>query len=86
MKNTYSKLKEKDVVNVCSGRRLGNISDLEIDLSTGKISKLIVPGGNRCFNLFGSKNTLRIPWECIEKIGDDTILVRIPELPPGKRE
>lgn len=81
MISTYSKLKEKDVINICNGKRLGCISDLELDLTNGRIIKLIVPGGSRCFNLLGDKNKICIPWQCIEKIGDDAILVHIAELP-----
>ena len=30
-------LKEKEVINVCSGRRLGCIADVEINICTGEI-------------------------------------------------
>lgn len=84
MLSTFSKLKDKDVINICNGKRLGYVSDLEIDLSSGRIIKLILPGGGKCFNLFGCKNQLCIPWQCIEKIGDDAILVHVSELPQIK--
>ena len=33
----FSELKEKEVINICDGKRLGSICDLEIDSMTGKI-------------------------------------------------
>lgn len=82
MINTFSNLKDKDVINICNGKRLGYVTDLEIDLRSGRIIKLILPSGNKCFNFFSDKNLLCIPWQCIEKIGDDAILVHLAELPP----
>lgn len=33
-------LKEKEVINVCSGRRLGCIADVEINICTGEIEAI----------------------------------------------
>lgn len=82
MYGTFSSLKDKDVINICNGKRLGSITDLELDLKNGRIIKLLLPSGNKCFNFFSDKNMLCIPWQCIEKIGDDAVLVRLAELPP----
>ena len=37
-------LKEKEVINVCSGRRLGCIADVEINICTGEIEAIVIPG------------------------------------------
>ncbi|MDD3796386.1 MAG: YlmC/YmxH family sporulation protein [Lachnospiraceae bacterium] len=72
-------LKQKEVINICSCRSLGCISDMEIDCRTGTIIALIVPGpGRLCWSL-GRDTEFVIPWECIVQIGDDIILVRIKE-------
>lgn len=39
-----SELRNRDVVNVNNGERLGLIHDLDIDLEKGTIRALIVPG------------------------------------------
>ena len=65
----------KEVVNVCDGRRLGFVSDLEIRMPEGTVCALIVPGPIRFFGLFGRGEDYYIPWECIRKIGDDIILI-----------
>lgn len=76
----FCKLREKEVINICNGKRLGFISDAEIDVNTGKILRIIVPKNSKCFSFSGNKNSFIIPWQNIERIGDDAILVRISEL------
>lgn len=71
-----NELRNKDVINICDGRRLGCVVDVEIDICCGRLVSIIVPGDNR---LFSFKNCeISIPWERIERIGDDTILVNLP--------
>jgi YlmC/YmxH family sporulation protein len=73
-----SDLRNRDVVNIVDGRRLGTICDLDMDLEKGRITAVIVPGGTRFFNFFGGGRDYVIPWENIIKIGVDTILVDLP--------
>ena len=40
----YGKLKQKEVVNIIEGCSLGYICDLEIDIATGRICSIVVPG------------------------------------------
>ena len=39
-----SELRAREVICVNDGRKLGLVTDLEIDLETGKIRALVVPG------------------------------------------
>lgn len=71
-----SEFQVKDVVNVSDGRRLGNIGDIDIDISTGKIQAVIISKRSRMLGLFGKEEEFIIPWEQIVKIGEDVILVR----------
>ena len=68
--------KQKEVVNITDGRRLGYIQDVEANFETGEITAIIVPGSNKFFNI-GNKNDIIIPWNKIKRIGDDIILVEI---------
>ena len=68
-------IRNKEVVNICDGRRLGFVGDLEIRMPEGTVCALIVPGPYRFFGIFGRGEDYYIPWECIRKIGDDIILV-----------
>jgi YlmC/YmxH family sporulation protein len=71
-----SEFQIKDVVNVSDGKRLGNIGDIEINLSTGKIEAVVISGSGRVLGFFGKENEVVIPWKNIIKIGQDVILVR----------
>ncbi len=68
-----AELREKDVISTKDGRKLGFITDFEIDVTCGKICAVIVSpcGGYFAF----SKGEVRIPWDKIECIGEDAILV-----------
>jgi YlmC/YmxH family sporulation protein len=71
-----SEFQIKDVVNVADGKRLGNIGDIEINLTTGKIDAVVISGSGRVLGFFGKDDDVVIPWKNIIKIGQDVILVR----------
>ena len=75
MLNRLADLRCKEVVNVCDGARLGFVSDVVIDVVTGKVISVVVPGPCRVFGLFLHEDDLLIPWNCIKRIGPDLILV-----------
>ncbi|QOS99546.1 YlmC/YmxH family sporulation protein [Brevibacterium sp. JNUCC-42] len=74
-----SEFQAKEVVNIIDGKRLGQISDLEIDLKVGRVEAIVVPGEGRFFGLFAGSNEHVIPWRNIVKIGKDVVLVRLEE-------
>jgi len=77
----FSELRQKEVVNVNNGRRLGCVSDLDIDPVCGQISAIIVPGVLRFTRLFHfDGGGLVIPWSRVVKLGDDVILVDVDEV------
>ncbi len=73
---TFSELRRKDIINVCTGARLGRICDMEMDDCTGIVSALVVPGPSRLWGLLRSAEEIVIPYCKIQKIGDDVILVQ----------
>jgi YlmC/YmxH family sporulation protein len=83
-----SELKCMEVVNIKDGKRLGYVSDVQIDLCDGRLLAIIVPGPGKFCGLFGGGEDYIIPWCEIEKIGDDIILVccTIPERPKEKEK
>ena len=70
-------LQKKEVVNINDGKRLGFLYDIEIDLNTGKIGSIIVPGKGRVLGIFGKYEEHIINFSQIKKVGDDIILVDI---------
>ena len=77
MRIRFTELKMREVINVCTGVRLGYVSDAVINTEAGQITAIIVPGRCRFFGLFGREDDYVIPWECIKKFGDDIILIEI---------
>lgn len=84
MLTLFSCVKNKEVINITDGKRLGCICDLEIDACCGKILKIVLPSCDGFFSSFSAKNNICIPWDNIERIGDDIILVRDCEYRPKK--
>lgn len=74
-----SELREREVINILDGKKLGFTSDLEIDPETGKIIALVLPAPGRFRWLLGRTGEIIIPWRQIKKIGSDVILVELPE-------
>lgn len=72
-----SDLTEKEVVNITDGRRIGLITDLEVDLHKGRINAVIIPDGGRMGGIFSKELEYEIKWSQIKKIGEDVILVEI---------
>ena len=71
-------LAKKEIINLCGGGRLGYASDVEFDVENACILALLVAQNTRLLG-FGKTEYLRIPWRCIECIGEDTVLVRMNE-------
>lgn len=67
----------KEVINISDGKRLGFVQDVCADLESGKITSIIVPGGNKLLSRFSNENDIVITWDKIRCIGDDIILVEI---------
>ncbi|GAE29162.1 YlmC/YmxH family sporulation protein [Alkalihalobacillus hemicellulosilyticus] len=73
-----SELQAKDIVNMENGKRLGQLTDIEIDLQSGQIKALVISGTGRVMSMFGKEvEEIIIPWKNIIRIGSDVILVEL---------
>lgn len=70
-----AEMRNKEVINIKNGERIGFISDLEIDTQTARIKSLIIYGRLRFFGLLGREKDMIIPWKDITLFGDDAVLV-----------
>ena len=71
----FSDLNCKEVICVCDGKRLGFVSDAELELPEGNITAVIVTGPCRFLGLCGKRDDYVIPWRCIKRVGPDILLV-----------
>ena len=70
-----SDLTEKEIIDISTGKRMGSIIDVVINM-TGNISKLILEDKKNTRKLFSTnKEDISLDWRQIIKIGDDIILV-----------
>lgn len=75
MKCRIEELKYKEVIDIANGGRYGFVGDLEIELSSGTIRSIIIPGRLRCLGLLGREADLVLPWSAVKRFGEDIILV-----------
>jgi YlmC/YmxH family sporulation protein len=72
-----SEMREKEVINICDGERLGNICDVDFEVKTGRICSLIIPGPCKVFGILGRDQEYIIPYDRIQRIGTDVVLVEV---------
>ena len=75
MEFRIGELCRKEVIDVMDGSRYGYVGDAEIDLETGQVRALVVPGRLRLLGLLGREEDHIFPWAAIKRLGDDIILV-----------
>ncbi|MCL2797916.1 MAG: YlmC/YmxH family sporulation protein [Firmicutes bacterium] len=81
---SFCELRQKEVVNVLDGRRLGRIIDLIFCPGPGgEVKGIVIPYARRFF--FSRAQDVFVPMSCIRKIGEDVILIEL-ILESGARE
>jgi len=87
METRVGELRCKEVISVTDGTRYGYVGDAEVDLETGEVRSLIVPGRLRLFGLLGRDPERVFPWSSVRRFGEDIILVEgeAPALPHRRR-
>ncbi len=71
-----AELKDRQVVNVLDGNVLGFVGDVELDTTNGKLSALVIFGKPKAMGFLGREDDIIIPWEDIDVIGSETVLVK----------
>ena len=59
----------KEVICISDGRRLGFICDVEVEIPSGNVLAIVVPGPGRLLGVIGPRDDYIIPWNCIKRIG-----------------
>lgn len=81
-----SKLKEKEVVSVDSGKRLGRIADVEVSLEEERIMAIVLQADGGRVSFFQRQEERVIAWEKIVRVGEDVVLVRGEGMVPMKEK
>lgn len=72
-------VKLKEVINTCNCKKLGYVSDLDVDLCSGRVVAIVVSRGSSVCGFLGSNTCYLIPYDCIKKLGENLIFVEICE-------
>lgn len=75
MKCKLSDLRKKEVISAVDGARIGYVDDVIVETKTACIVAFVIFGRNFLFGIFGKGEDYIIPWEKIDLIGEDTIIV-----------
>ena len=75
MQCSFEALRNKEVIDIENGERLGFIDDVEINLSTAEVNALIIFGREKFFGLLGHEENIVIPCQEIKVVGNDVILI-----------
>ena len=81
MKCRIVDLRNKDVININTGRKLGTVGDVEVDTCTAKLVAVVIYGKPKLFGLLGHEDDCVVCWDDIAVIGQDSVLVKC-DLPP----
>ncbi len=73
---TFSKLCEKEVISIKSGKKIGYVDDVEFDKGSANIERLIVYGKPKLMGFKGKEQNIIIDWCDVVTFGDDTILIK----------
>jgi len=72
-----SELGEKEIINVTDGSRYGDLYNAELifEEKTAKIKAILVPEYKSRISFSSVRDYIQFPWDCIQKIGEDIIIV-----------
>lgn len=73
---SIAELRNKEVICKLNGTRIGNVDDVELDVNSGRLVSIVIYGKVKVMGLFGKSEDFIIPWDDIDVIGEDTILVK----------
>ena len=76
MQISFLELRDKDVVNITDGKKLGRIQDMMFT-KCGQVTGFIVPGEKKFLKCIARDECIFIPYGNICKIGEDIVLVEL---------
>ncbi len=75
MLSQFIQLRNKEIICVKDGLKIGFVDDIEFDPETWAIEYFVSYGKSRFFGLFGRYDDIKIQCSQIQVIGEDIILV-----------
>ena len=73
----FTELQCKEVICVATGQRLGFVGDVQVEVPDGCVRAIVVPCPAKGMGLIPGREDYVIPWNRIQKIGPDIVLVDV---------
>ncbi len=78
-------LRHKEVISAVDGVRIGYVDDIIVDTKSARVVAIVIFGRFFLFGIFGKCEDYIIPWEKIELIGEDAVIISCKTPKPEKR-
>ena len=79
------RFRHKEVISACDGTRIGFIDDVIVDTKCATVVSIVIFGRPGFFSLVGKCQDYIIPWEKIDLIGEDTVIISCQTPKPVKK-
>lgn len=74
MEISFADLKDKEVINIFDGKKLGHVIDITFEGTTGQVLGIVLPGIKKFMH---KTEDIFVPISNLKKIGEDVLLVRL---------
>ena len=71
---SFVDIREKEVINIYDGKKLGHIIDIIFDRQTGRVTGVVVPGIKKFMR---KTEDIFVPIDNLKKIGEDVLLIKL---------
>lgn len=71
---SFVDIREKEVINIFDGKKLGHIIDIIFDSSSGQVQGVVVPGIKKFMR---KSEDIFVPINNLKKIGEDVLLIKL---------
>lgn len=68
-------LRQKKVIDVDTAELVGYIRDMDVDLETGKINSVTIPGRGVA-GIFAKSRNVTVPWASVLAIGSEFVIIK----------
>lgn len=79
----FADLKNKEIISVTNGRRLGYPDDVVLDTASNSINYFVI---TRQTKMFKRPEREQVPFSSVTLIGEDVILVKTPAIDKSKEK
>ena len=71
---SFVDIREKEVINIFDGKKLGHIIDIVFDSASGQVHGVVVPGIKKFMR---KSEDIFVPISNLKKIGEDVLLIKL---------